>query len=136
MGRTYTSFVFANAHSFSRGSVHITSKDPLALPKLDPRMNEQDLDLDILVEALKYGRKLLQTDAMKAAVTAEVIPGPTVTTDEELRQFVREYGGSIYHPVGTASLLPKADGGVVDPNLKVYGTRNLRIVSNCGRGRR
>ena len=25
-------------------------------------------------------------------------------------------------------MLPKEDGGVVDPNLKVYGTKNLRIV--------
>ena len=25
-------------------------------------------------------------------------------------------------------MLPKEDGGVVDPNLKVYGTKNLRVV--------
>lgn len=27
-------------------------------------------------------------------------------------------------------MLPKEDGGVVDKNLLVYGTRNLRVVSS------
>lgn len=33
-----------------------------------------------------------------------------------------------YHPVGTASMLPRENGGVVSPELKVYGTKNVRIV--------
>jgi choline dehydrogenase-like flavoprotein len=34
----------------------------------------------------------------------------------------------MFHPLGTAPLAPREIGGVVDPNLKVYGTRNLRVV--------
>ena len=34
----------------------------------------------------------------------------------------------IYHPVGTCSMLPKELGGVVDPCLRVYGTKKLRVV--------
>ena len=33
-----------------------------------------------------------------------------------------------YHPVGTCSMLPRHKGGVVDPQLKVYGVNNLRVV--------
>jgi choline dehydrogenase-like flavoprotein len=35
----------------------------------------------------------------------------------------------VYHPIGTAAMLPRSDGGVVDSSLKVYGTSNLRVVS-------
>jgi choline dehydrogenase-like flavoprotein len=34
----------------------------------------------------------------------------------------------MFHPLGTVPLAPREIGGVVDPSLKVYGTRNLRVV--------
>ncbi len=35
----------------------------------------------------------------------------------------------IFHPIGTAVMLPKKNGrGVVDPRLVVYGTENLRVA--------
>ena len=33
-----------------------------------------------------------------------------------------------YHPSGTCAMLPLNQGGVVDPDLRVYGTQNLRVV--------
>lgn len=35
---------------------------------------------------------------------------------------------SNFHPVGTASMLPREKGGVVDADLKVYGTENVRVI--------
>jgi choline dehydrogenase-like flavoprotein len=32
------------------------------------------------------------------------------------------------HPLGTAAMLPESDGGVVDPEVRVYGTTNVRIA--------
>jgi choline dehydrogenase-like flavoprotein len=32
------------------------------------------------------------------------------------------------HPLGTAAMMPKELGGVVDNRLRVYGTRNVRVV--------
>lgn len=35
---------------------------------------------------------------------------------------------SNFHPVGTASMLPRNKGGVVNTDLKVYGTKNVRVI--------
>ncbi|KAI9618179.1 hypothetical protein H4Q26_012527 [Puccinia striiformis f. sp. tritici PST-130] len=32
------------------------------------------------------------------------------------------------HPIGTSCMMPQNESGVVDPQLKVYGTQNLRVV--------
>ena len=32
------------------------------------------------------------------------------------------------HPVGTAAMMARELGGVVDPELRVYGTANVRVV--------
>ncbi|KAJ7226613.1 GMC oxidoreductase [Mycena rebaudengoi] len=58
----------------------------------------------------------------------EVVPGPEVKTDEEITEFIHRSIGTVAHPIGTASMLPREKGGVVDPSLKVYGTANLRVV--------
>ena len=45
-----------------------------------------------------------------------------------MKNFVLANTLSIYHPVGTAALLPERDGGVVDTKLRVYGVKGLRVV--------
>ena len=54
-------------------------------------------------------------------------PGSGVQTDEELLEFVRGYGQTIFHPVGTCSMGQGPDS-VVDERLRVYGTVGLRVV--------
>lgn len=49
-------------------------------------------------------------------------------TDADFARWVKDGASTEYHPIGTASMLPLADGGVVDTNCKVYGTKNLRVV--------
>lgn len=33
-----------------------------------------------------------------------------------------------FHPIGTASMMPRNKQGVVDPDLLVYGTTNVRVA--------
>ena len=50
-------------------------------------------------------------------------------SDAEIDDFIRENTGTVYHPVGTASMSPQgATWGVVDPDLTVKGLSGLRIV--------
>jgi choline dehydrogenase-like flavoprotein len=48
-------------HVFSRGSVHIQSQNPFLQPLIDPRYCSNPLDCQILVEALLFNNKLVNT---------------------------------------------------------------------------
>ncbi|KAI0737717.1 GMC oxidoreductase [Daedaleopsis nitida] len=118
----------AGVHPFSRGTIHISSADPKASPAIDPKYLSEDADLDILVEAWKFGRKAAHTAPFKDAMAAEVVPGLQVSTEEQIREHVKNTVFTVWHTCGSVSMLPKDKGGVVDSSLKVYGTKNLRVV--------
>lgn len=53
----------------------------------------------------------------------------TATTDDELDQYIRSNGHTIFHACGTAAMSPKgASWGVIDPDFKVKSVAGLRIV--------
>jgi len=127
-GKAYTTVFSVLKHLFSRGSVHAASKDPLQKQIMDPHYFEDDFDLQVLVESLKFVRVLRNTEPWKSVVAKEVDPGPSVQTDEEMRAYIRHSLETISHTCGTCSMLPREKGGVVDPKLKMYGTKNVRVV--------
>ena len=55
----------------------------------------------------------------------EVVPGAAANTDDKILQSVKDHIALAYHPLGTAVMGPRSDGGVVDSNLKVYGEYGL-----------
>ncbi|KAI0709496.1 alcohol oxidase [Earliella scabrosa] len=117
-------------HPFSRGAVHINSSDPLRQPTIDPRYLDNDVDLELALESTKFVRKVTESEPLASFVVAPHQPtSAEVSTDAEWLEYIRTYLGTIYHPMGTAAMLPREIGGVVDPKtLKVYGTSNLRVV--------
>ncbi|KII83623.1 hypothetical protein PLICRDRAFT_47095 [Plicaturopsis crispa FD-325 SS-3] len=125
-GKKYIFFFVGLTHPFSRGSVHITSATPTDSPAIDPRFLDNGVDVALLAAGIDLVRKAIATNALGAFVGKEVMPGPG--TKKELEQYVRNTLSTSFHPLGTAAMLPRADGGVVDPSLKVYGTANLRVV--------
>jgi choline dehydrogenase len=54
-------------------------------------------------------------------------PGAGLESDDELLAFAREYGTTIYHPVGTCAM-GRGPEAVVDPQLRVHGLEALRVV--------
>ncbi|KAF6807429.1 choline dehydrogenase [Colletotrichum plurivorum] len=113
-----------------RGSVHVDPANPTGFPIIDPRFLDNDHDIRAAVEGAKFARKIAEAGPLRAVWEAETEPGPQVQTDEDFRRFVVDTVNSFYHPVGTCSLLPEKDGGVVDKDLRVYETQNLRVVDN------
>ncbi|PKS05734.1 hypothetical protein jhhlp_004897 [Lomentospora prolificans] len=131
-GTQLFTLIAALMHPLSRGSLHInpSNPSPTANPVINPNFFDNEHDLKAIVEAVKYTRRAASTEPMASLWETPYDPSEVLGegTDDEWTQFARKTTLSIFHPVGTCSMLPKADGGVVDPQLKVYGTENLRVV--------
>ncbi|KAF7345426.1 Alcohol oxidase [Mycena venus] len=116
-------------HPISRGSIHIASSDPLVPPKINPRYFEYEYDLLQLVEQIKFARKILDQEPVKNLLAGnELSPGRDVQTDEQIADFVKSALSTTWHTVGSCSMLPLEDGGVVDSRLKVHSTTNIRVI--------
>lgn len=128
-GKTYVSFLCLLNHPLSRGTIHSKTSNPEDAPEIDPRYLEKDSDLELLVEELKYSRLIAKTEPFKSEIVGtEVEPGPQCTSDEDIRNYIKNTASTAWHAIGTCSMLPRDKQGVVDPHLKVYGTKNLRVV--------
>ncbi|KAM5534074.1 hypothetical protein V8D89_012255 [Ganoderma adspersum] len=128
-GKRYSSMICTVMHPLSRGSVHIVSKEPVSPPAVDTNLFDNPLDLDMLLAVLKFAREVYETSPIRQHVVRRV--APTVEdyrTDDSLKEYIKNGCGCVYHPVGTAAMMPQEDGGVVDPELRVYGTSNVRVV--------
>ena len=117
-------------HGLARGSVHVDPKIPLGKPLIDPKFLSNKADIRGVMESAKFARKIANTEPMKSLWETEIDPGIGTQTDSQWQDFAVRTTETFYHPVGTCALLPRKDGGVVDKNLLVYGTRNLRVVDN------
>lgn len=127
-GKKYQTIMACSMNTFSRGTVHIQSSDPLVPPAIDPAYFSNPLDLQIMVCAVKFARKIASVEPFASTIIAPLEPGPDIQTDDQFADYCKEKMQSVFHPVGTASMLPMEDGGVVSPSLLVYGTKNIRVV--------
>ncbi len=64
---------------------------------------------------------------MRPYVRREHKPGPTAQSDEDLLEFVRNTGATIFHPSGTCKMGHDSQA-VVDDQLRVHGVQGLRVV--------
>jgi choline dehydrogenase len=111
----------------SRGAVEIKSPDPMQAPSMRPNYLSTETDRACAIESIKYARKLASTEALKPYLTSEYKPGENVRSDDEILEFARENGATIFHPVGTCKM-GSDPGAVVDARLRVHGVANLRVV--------
>lgn len=116
---------------FSHGSSHITSADPFQKPRIDPRFFSNSLDLDIMALHLQTLNQLASTHPLSGYFKKggqRLPPSAPISDLESAKKYLGENALTTHHPCGTAAMLPREKGGVVDQNLFVYGTSNLRIV--------
>ena len=117
-------------HPLSRGTVTIDLTDPLfALPNVDYRALSNPADGDVLVAFTRFTRRLFTTTSLNQYNPQELAPGANVTAPADIVDELRgRMVPSSFHPVGTAAMMPRNLGGVVDEELQVYGVKGLSVV--------
>lgn len=111
----------------SRGRIGIAGADPLADPLIDPRYLSAESDLRTLVAGVRRALAILDRPALAACRLRPFIPRSVPRGDHEVDELVRRRAETIYHPVGTCRFGADA-AAVVDPELRVRGIGNLRVV--------
>ena len=111
----------------SRGSLRIRSADPAAPPEIRINYLSTEVDRAANVEGLKMLRKILHAPALSPFVVEEVDPGARISTDEELLNYCRARGSTIYHPASTCRM-GNDPLAVVDQRLRLRGIEGLRVV--------
>jgi len=114
----------------SRGWVRIKSTDSAQAPAMQPNYLSQPGDRITLLAGLRLARRLAATRALKLYVKSEYRPGPNAQSDEDLLEFAKNTGGTIFHPSGTCKMgdIARDPGTVVDHRLRVHGVDSLRVV--------
>ncbi|CAG8268446.1 unnamed protein product [Penicillium salamii] len=117
---------------FSRGSIHIRSTNISQTPKIDPNYFMFQNDIDAQIDVAQYIRKIFETAPLTGIVGDELIPSSKVlphnASSATWQRWVKDNYRPNCHFVGTNSMLLREKGGVVSSELRVYGTKNVRVV--------
>ncbi len=84
-------------------------------------------DAQVLIEGLKLARRIMADSSFDDIRGEEMLPGKRVQTDEQFLDYVRQYGATVFHPVGTCKM-GVDPMSVVTPDLKVRGINGLRVA--------
>jgi choline dehydrogenase-like flavoprotein len=127
----YVTVVAMLSHPFSRGSCHISS-DPSHKPEIKFNYLSHPLDTEILARHLRLIERLFQKPTFTAMAKPEgrrlprSFPYP-ISSLEDAKGILPINSATNYHPSSTCSMMREDIGGVVDEQLRVYGTRNVRV---------
>jgi len=124
-----------NLRPTSRGHVRIADADPLKSPKISCNFLSTDADRRTAVTGLRMTRQIMAAPALARYAPEELLPGPHITSDDELQTAAGELGTTIFHPVGTCAMgsfdaqgHPRSATTVLDTDSRVYGVAGLRVA--------
>ena len=117
--------------SKSRGWVRIKSNKLTTKPEIKFNYMSHPDDWVDFRNCIKNTRKILQQLSFSNFSGKEIQPGENVKSNKEIDQFIIEKAESAYHPCGTMKMGQISNPmSVVDPECKVIGVKNLRVVDS------
>ena len=127
-GYNYASVATALVAPLSRGNISINSTSMSDPPLINPNWLTDPADIELSIAAF---RRLRQVWANMSLLTIgqEQIPGPTVQSDAEILEFIRQNLAPVWHAAATCKMGHTDDDmAVIDTSTKVYGVQGLRVV--------
>jgi choline dehydrogenase len=109
------------AKPLSKGTVRLSSADPAAPPRVVLNYFQEKADLDVLLRCAREIYGLYETPALTKVIDQVVFPPPG-SSDDELREFLRNTALTDHHPSSSCAI-----GPVLDSHLRVRGIENLRV---------
>ena len=111
----------------SRGSVTLASRDPFAAPRIDPNFFDDADDMARMIRGFRLMRDVLNQPSLAKLGGKELARSASATSGADIEQFIRNYGDTIYHPVGTCRMGSGALD-VVGADLRIHGLEGIRVV--------
>lgn len=112
----------------SLGTIHIRSSNPSDQPSIRFNFLADPIDQAAMVEGFKMVRKIVESPPMDHLRGEEFSPGKSVSSDDEILDWIRANAQTAYHPIGTCRMGPEGQRTVVDDRLRVHGIKGLRIA--------
>jgi len=113
----------------SQGYVRAKSDDPFTDPAIQPNYLDLEVDRQVQTAGVRLGRQFLSTSALAPFYEREVQPGEDVQTDDEILDYLRAKGSTVFHFIGTSCMGPASNArAVVSDELKVHGVEGLRVA--------
>ncbi len=115
-------------HPTSRGSVHLKSSDPAAMPTIRGNYLSTENDRQAIVAAYWKTRAIYESSILDKYRDDDLeLPGQNCQSERDVLEYARSEANSVYHPVGSCKMGTGA-GAVVDPQLCVHGVKQLRVA--------
>lgn len=123
----------------SRGEVLLGGSQVGSPPRIEGNFLSRSRDMDLFVQGVKIALRLALHPAFDAIRGPRMFPPVTqgadpnaFPTDGEIRQFIRGFAGTLFHPAGSCRMGRRSHDprlpAVVDGQLKVHGVTGLRVV--------
>ena len=111
----------------SRGHVLAKSSRPADMPAINPGYLTEETDRRAVIGGLRFARRIFNAPALQPFVGAEKLPGAQAQSDDELLEYAKRNGNTVYHATCTC-MMGQHPMSVVDDQLRVHGIEGLRVI--------
>ncbi|KAF5272021.1 hypothetical protein FQR65_LT05002 [Abscondita terminalis] len=127
----------AITYTKSVGKVILTNNDPFSKPRVFSNYfsDEEGEDLQVLLDGVRFLQKLVKTKAFEPHkpellnLNIPMCKDIKFDSDDYWRCAIKNISTTVFHLLGTCKMGNKDDPkAVVDPRLRVYGIKRLRVV--------
>lgn len=117
----------SNCRPRSRGWIKPASPDPFARPRIFANALSAPADVDEMLAAVRWLRRIAAQPALGHLIAEELRPGPKVQDDAAVIHDLRARSGTVFHPSCTCRMGGDPATSALDPELRLRGVNGVRV---------